>query len=101
MDELIRDPTSARRLARTIVSDIAAYNKNEVERGIVEDNLFQLLAELVEEGRQHYEQRVDPEQEFEDQHGQAEAVLDLVARHAGEVPGQGLGGGVLRGEAYC
>ncbi len=61
MDEPIRDPAAARRLARTIVSDIAAYNKNEVERGIVEDNLFQILAELVEEGRQHYEQRVDPE----------------------------------------
>lgn len=83
MDELIRDPTSARRLARTIVSDIAAYNKNEVERGIVEDNLFQILAEQVEEGRQHYEKRVDPEL-----HGQGlleHALVDLLLKPFGHL----------------
>jgi hypothetical protein len=61
MEEAIRDHEAAGRLARTIVSDVAIYNKEEVERGIVEDNLFQILAELIEEGRQHYESRVDPE----------------------------------------
>jgi len=61
MEEAIRDPEAAGRLARTIVSDVAMYNKEEVERGIVEDNLFQVLAERIEEGRQHYESRVDPE----------------------------------------
>jgi len=60
MDEAIRDPQSARRLARTIVSDIALYHKDEVERGIIEDNLFQALEEIIAEGRAHYESRVDP-----------------------------------------
>lgn len=60
MEEAIRDPESAGRLARTIVSDLAVYNKEEVERGIVEDNLFEALAEGIEEGRRHYESRVDP-----------------------------------------
>ena len=50
-----------RRLARTIVSDIALYHKEAVERGIVEDNLFQVLAGPIEEGRRHYESRVAPE----------------------------------------
>jgi len=60
MDAAILDPQSARRLARTIVSDIALYHKDEVERGIVEDNLFQVLSGVIEEGRRHYESRVDP-----------------------------------------
>ncbi len=60
MDGIIRDPQSARRLARTIVSDIALYHKDEVERGIVEDNLFKILSTAIEEGRGHYESRVDP-----------------------------------------
>jgi len=59
MDEAILDPQSARRLARTIVSDIALYHKDEVERGIVEDNLFHVLEEVIAEGRAHYESRVD------------------------------------------
>ncbi len=61
MDEPIRDPEAARRLARTIVSDLAAYHKAEVEQGIVEDNLFELLSEEIEEGRRFYRQRVAPE----------------------------------------
>ncbi len=61
MEEPIRDPEAARRLARTIVSDLAAYHKDEVERGIVEDSLFRVLAEAIEEGRRHYRSRVSPE----------------------------------------
>lgn len=59
MEEKILDAQAARRLARTIVSDIAAYNKDEVERGIQRDNLFESMAALIEEGRLHYESRVD------------------------------------------
>ena len=61
MDDFVADSESARRLARTIVSDISVYHKEEVERGIVEDNLFDILSESVEEGRRHYESRVRPE----------------------------------------
>jgi hypothetical protein len=61
MEEPIRDPESARRLARTIVSDIAAYHREEAERGIVEDNVFEVLSEAIDEGRSHYEQRVHPD----------------------------------------
>jgi len=83
MDEPIRDPAAARRLARTIVSDIAAYNKDAVERGIVEDDLFQAVSEQVEEGRQHYEQRVDSEL-----HGTGlfeQALVDLLLKPFGHL----------------
>lgn len=60
MDEIIDEFESARRLARTIVSDIAAYHKEQVERGVVEDNLFELLKPAIDEGRRHFEAKTDP-----------------------------------------
>ncbi|AJE04627.1 hypothetical protein [Geobacter pickeringii] len=58
---LIDNPDQARRLARAIISDIAIYNREKVERGIKDDNIFELLAEDIEEGRQHFLSRVAPE----------------------------------------
>ena len=43
----IEDADKARRLARTIVSDIALYNRDEIRKGIVNDNLFDVLAEEI------------------------------------------------------
>jgi hypothetical protein len=61
MDQSIKEIEPARRLARTIVSDIAAYHKDQVERGVVEDNLFEILAPAIEEGRRHFASRADPQ----------------------------------------
>lgn len=58
---LIDNPDQAKRLARAIISDIAIYNREKVERGIKEDSIFELLAEEIEEGRQHFQSRVTPE----------------------------------------
>jgi hypothetical protein len=58
---LINKPEAAARLARTIVSDIALYNKKKVLEGIKEDNIFELLQEELAEGEKLYESRVDPE----------------------------------------
>jgi len=57
----IQDADKARRLARTIVSDIALYNRDEIRRGIENDNLFDLLAEEIERGRKLYVSRVAPD----------------------------------------
>ncbi|MBI5445169.1 MAG: hypothetical protein HY900_28660 [Deltaproteobacteria bacterium] len=57
----MRDPEAARRLARTIVSDLAVYNKDELERAVVEDRVFEAMAPGIEEGRRHYETKVHPE----------------------------------------
>ncbi len=55
------DLDAARRLARTIVSDLAIYHQEEVEQGIVEDTLFAVMGPHIREGRRHFEERVAPE----------------------------------------
>ncbi len=57
---LIDNPDHAKRLARAIISDVALYNREKVEEGIRNDTIFELLAEQLEEGRQHFLSRVDP-----------------------------------------
>jgi hypothetical protein len=52
---------SAQRLARTIASDLLLYNREKVERGIQEDNLFKLLEAEIREGRELYKSRVSSE----------------------------------------
>ncbi|NNF84696.1 MAG: hypothetical protein HKM29_06015 [Deltaproteobacteria bacterium] len=58
---VVKDPDVARRIARAVVSDIALYNAKKVEEGIAGDNLFDLLKSEIEEGRNYYLSRVDPE----------------------------------------
>jgi len=58
---LIDNPDQAKRLARAIISDVALYNKEKVETGIKNDTIFELLTEELEEGRQHFISRVEPE----------------------------------------
>ena len=53
-----REYDEARRLARLILSDIVIYHASRVERGIRENNFFDVLSEEIEEGRQYYESRV-------------------------------------------
>ena len=57
----IEDADKARRLARTIVSDIALYNREEIRKGIKNDNLFEVLGEEIERGKKLYVSRVSPE----------------------------------------
>lgn len=58
---IITTREQATRLARAIVSDVAIYNQDKVESGIKNDNIFELLADEIEEGRQHFYSRVAPE----------------------------------------
>jgi len=51
--------TNAERLARIIVSDIVLYNPEKFEAGIRDGNVLEALAAEVEEGRSHFEQRVE------------------------------------------
>ena len=61
MSNIIKDPQVAKRLARAIVSDIALYNKEKVEKSIKEDNIFDVLKSELDEGEELYISRVDPE----------------------------------------
>ena len=51
----------ANQLARAIASDIAIYNTSKIEQGLMDDNLFTLLNDEIEEGRSLFEKRVAAE----------------------------------------
>ena len=48
----------AMRLARAIASDISLYNEQKIIKGIEQDNLFEVLKDEIEEGRELYKTRV-------------------------------------------
>ncbi len=81
---MINTPEAAARLARTIVSDIALYNKDKIQEGIKEDNLFDLLADELEEGVKYYKTRVDPElagmTNFYNR-----AIVDILIKRSGDI----------------
>ena len=54
----ITDRGRARRAARVIASDLSLYHEDDVVTGLVEDDLFERLADEIEKGREHYESRV-------------------------------------------
>ncbi len=53
--------SKARRLARLIVSEIALYNRKNVEQGVRDGNFYELLAYEVREARSLYERRIPEE----------------------------------------
>ena len=74
----------ARRLARAIVSDVALYNQAKIEEGIVQDNLFEVLEDELEEGRKLYLTRISPDiaknHNFYDL-----AIVDVLIKQSGKV----------------
>ncbi|KAA0256815.1 hypothetical protein FHQ18_11845 [Deferribacter autotrophicus] len=56
---MITDLEKAKRLARTIVSDIVLYNKEKVVDGIKNDNVFEVLEEEIELGKKLFNEKVD------------------------------------------
>ena len=80
---MIDNPDQAKRLARAILSDVAMYNKEKVELGIKNDNIFDILSAELEEGRQHFLSRVSGELNPE---GLYElAVVDVLIKRAGKI----------------
>jgi len=57
---LIKSSEAAFRLARTIISDIALYNRDKILNGIKNDNIFDLLERDLAEGLALYKSRIDP-----------------------------------------
>ncbi len=81
---LIDTPDRAKRLARAIVSDIALYNKDLIRQGIENDNLFDVLADDIEKGRQLYTSRVAPEV-MKDRNFYNQALVDVLIKQYGRV----------------
>jgi len=80
---LIETEEAARRLARAIASDLSLYNEEKIVKGVQGDNLFDELADEIEEGRALFKSRVAPElyeKNFYDR-----AIIDILVRSKGHV----------------
>jgi hypothetical protein len=81
---LIKNTDEARRLARTILSDIVLYNQAKVKEGIEKDSLFDVLTEELAEGKKYYETMVDEEIRQATNYFN-EAVVDVLIRQGGKI----------------
>ncbi|MDH4162041.1 MAG: hypothetical protein OEW15_05050 [Nitrospirota bacterium] len=82
--KLITNEDQARRLARTILSDIVLYNQAKVKEGIEKDSLFDVLSEELAEGKKYYESMV--EQNLRDSTNLfSEAVIDVLLKQGGKI----------------
>lgn len=80
----IKNPDEAKRLARTILSDILLYNQAKVKEGIEKDSLFEVLTEELAEGRKYYESMVDEEVRQANNFFN-EAVVDVLLKQGGKI----------------
>lgn len=78
---LIKSRDAAARLARTIVSDIALYNKEKISQGIREDNIFDLLDKELNEGLELYRSRISPDLDKKNSLYNKAIVDILIKRH--------------------
>jgi hypothetical protein len=80
---LIETEKDARRLARAIASDLSLYNEEKIVQGIENDNLFESIAEEIEEGRAHYKSRVAPD--LYDKNFYDRAIVDILVKSKGHI----------------
>lgn len=81
---MIKNADEARRLARTILSDILLYNQQKVKEGIEKDTLFEVLADELAEGKKYYESMVD-EDVRQATNFFNEAVADVLLKQGGKI----------------
>jgi hypothetical protein len=74
----------ATRLARAIASDISLYNEQKIVKGIEQDNLFEVLKDEIQEGRELYKSRVSAEL-FTSTNFFERAIVDIVMRSKGHI----------------
>ncbi len=84
MSKPVDNPDLAFRLARAIISDIALYNPDKVKEGIKNDNIFELLAEELAEGREHFYSRISADMPNRDNLFDR-AVVDVMIKQAGSI----------------
>jgi len=79
-DEKIR----AMRRARHVISDIVAYNQPKIVKGIEQDNLFELLRDELNEGRDHYKNAVSAEI-YKSTNYFDRAIVDVMVKPMGRI----------------
>jgi len=80
---LISTHEQAKRLARTILSDILLYNQAKVKEGIEKDSLFDVLSEELAEGKKYYESMVETALR-QSTNFFSEAVIDVLLKQGGK-----------------
>jgi hypothetical protein len=80
---VIETEEAARRLARAIASDLSLYNEDKILEGLQADNLYEALAEEIEEGRDLFKSRVVPE--LFDKNFYDRAIIDLLIKSKGHI----------------
>ncbi len=81
---LVKTPDEAKRLARTILSDIVLYNQAKVKEGIEKDSLFEVLTDELAEGKKYYESMVEEELR-QTTNFFNEAVVDVLIKQGGKI----------------
>ncbi len=81
----IDDLARARRLARTIASDISLFHESLIMEGLQQDDFFERLSAELDKGRSHYQSRLSPSlseaEAFFD-----EAIVDIIIFPRGHLP---------------
>ncbi|MFH0902951.1 MAG: hypothetical protein V2A73_20170 [Pseudomonadota bacterium] len=83
MPSLIDNPQRARQLARAIASDLTLYHEDKIRDGIVNDTLFDVMAEEIQEGRELFKSRVT--EEVFTQNIYDRAIIDVLIKSQGHV----------------
>ena len=83
MATLIDNPKRARQLARAIASDLTLYHEPKILEGIGNDNLFDVMADEINEGRELFKSRVT--EEIFGQHIYERAIVDVLVKSKGHV----------------
>jgi len=55
----MEDRRKTERLARTIIADFFLYNQDVIDRGLLNDNLFQILRGELEDSVNYFKERSD------------------------------------------
>ena len=80
----ITTPEAAVRLARAIASDLSLYNEDKIIEGIENDNIFEVLGDEIEEGRELYRSRVSPDL-YASSNYYDRAIVDIVVKSKGHI----------------
>ncbi len=79
---LITEVDEARKLALSIVGDVAFYNREKIRLALKNDTLFEMLEAELNEARGMYSGRVD--EELEQAHNLFNrAVVDIIVKSGG------------------
>ncbi len=85
MSTPIGNAAEAMRLARTIASDILIYNRDKVEEGLANDDIFERLASEIAEGHRHFDSRVSESVRAKTNFLER-AVVDVLIFRSADVP---------------